>query len=100
MREVTYESLVRTAVKRAVEEAGSVKEFAKMIIPKLDYIPRTGKVVEVQAVISYLSLPRTANARKGGSKNFKFLKALYKYWGINISQQQFVQKQTVITADL
>jgi hypothetical protein len=99
-QEVSYETLLTIAIERVTEEFGSVTAFAKGGgADKIGYKPGTGATVDYNRIVSYLSSPRDGGKKVGG-KNFKFMKCLFNYWGIEINKTHVVEKKTILTANL
>ena len=85
----TYEELRAYMKQRLQKEFGTIIAFIKSSkMQELNYTPRTGVLTE-QNASTYIS-----------NHNFKFMKAVYEMWGIEINQQQLVQKQTIHTANI
>ena len=95
MREVSYEEILVYVRTRIWKDYETVANFAK----QFQYPTRNGIAPE-GTITSYLSFPRQGVQKKGG-KNLKFLAYVAeKLWGVKITQQQIVEKKTVLRANL
>ena len=99
MIETTYNELIAKAKAKILTDYKSIAEFSRSEeADKIPYISRKGNRAKANYIVSYLSMPTDAKVDKK-YKNIKFITALFLHWGINISVQHVVKRQTILLID-